>query len=249
VIQRALALSCLLAVGCGGTQAETQTAQTRERDPLESIDHEEILRRGIYFANQGDYVRAEQYLAAARSRGIPDERIIPTLMEVCVRSSRLSAAIGYAEPYLTQHPNDWALRILIASIQLGLGHPREARNHLERVFLDAPTEPPEAHYLLGVALVDSGQQEDAVIHFRRYAELAPEGPHADEVRGILRDGLVNVAPAAAPPTRVPVRLEPSLPTSGGPSSALAEPSPPFASVGGAARPSLGPLTHPSGGPT
>ena len=65
MIRSALALSCLLAVGCGGTHTETETAQTRERDPLDSIDNEELLRRGIYLANEGDYVRAEQYLAAA----------------------------------------------------------------------------------------------------------------------------------------------------------------------------------------
>lgn len=193
-------------VGCGGTHTETETPE-RQRDPLESVNNDELLRRGIYLANQGDYVRAEQYLSAARARGTPDEQIIPTLMEVCVRSSRLSAALGYAEPYLVQHPDDWSLRILVASIQLGLGHVREARNHLERVLLDAPTEPAEAHYLLGVTLVDSGQQEDAVTHFRRYMELAPEGTHSDEVRGILRDGVEFMQPASAPPTRVPVRVQ------------------------------------------
>ena len=209
MIGRMSALCGVLAVavvGCGGTHTEAETAQ-RQRDPLDSVDNNELLRRGIALANQGDYIRAEQYLTAARARGTPDEQIIPTLMEVCVRSSRLSAALGYAEPYLVQHPGDWSLRILVASIQLGLGHAREAQNHLERVFLDAPQEPAEAHYLLGVALVDSGQQEDAVTHFRRYVELDPSGTHADEVRGILRDGLEYMAPAAAPPARVPTRVD------------------------------------------
>ena len=207
----ALGIASVLLSACGGTHTEAETPEARQRDPLESIDNNELLRRGIYLANQGDYVRAEQYLAAARSRGTPDEQIIPTLMEVCVRSSRLSAALGYAEPYLVQHPTDWSLRILVASIQLGLGHTREARNHLERVFLDAPSEPAEAHYLLGVTLVDSGQQEEAVAHFQRYVELAPEGTHVDEVRGILRDGVEFMAPAAAPPARVPVRVDATQP--------------------------------------
>ena len=88
---------------CGGAQ----TSNAHAADPLTAIEPEELFRRGEALARAQDYVRAEQYFNAAREQGIADERVLPQLMSVCVESSRISAAIGYAEPYLDRHPNDF----------------------------------------------------------------------------------------------------------------------------------------------
>jgi pilus assembly protein CpaF len=108
----ALIVTLAAAGGCGGTSVEVQTSSSATTsDPLNDIEPSELFRRGVVLAQHGDFVRAEQYLLAARNRGFDEGRVIPPLMEVCVRASRLSAAIGYAEPYLESHPSDWPLRV------------------------------------------------------------------------------------------------------------------------------------------
>lgn len=212
----------LAAAGCGSASAEVHTTSAATaRDPLDSITAEELLRRGEVLAEHGDFVRAEQYLLAARSRGVDETRVIPPLMQVCVRASRLSAAIGYAEPYLERHPGEWPLRILVASIHLGLGHLAEARAHLERALRDGRPEPAEAHYLLGIVLREQVEDAEARRHFERYLALEPRGVHAEEVAAILAEEALLVpspAPLAERPQATPVRLpaaDGSTPGAGG----------------------------------
>jgi len=209
-----------LAAGCGGPAVTVQTTSpATAADPLDDIPAAELFRRGQVLAQHGDFVRAEQYLLAARNRGFEEARVMPVLMEVCVRASRLSAAIGYAEPYLESHPSDWPLRILVGSIHLGLGHLGEARTHLEHAVRDGGTadrpEPAEAHYLLGIVLREQTEIAEARVHFARYAELEPSGTHAEEVRAILAEPEPRVAtpvPPAVRPATVPVRLPNAAPT-------------------------------------
>jgi tetratricopeptide (TPR) repeat protein len=214
----ALIVTLAAAGGCGGTSVEVQTSSSATTsDPLNDIEPSELFRRGVVLAQHGDFVRAEQYLLAARNRGFDEGRVIPPLMEVCVRASRLSAAIGYAEPYLESHPSDWPLRVLVGSIHLGLGHLGEARRHLEVAARDGRAaaeaegrpEPAEAHYLLGIVMREQAELVEARVHFARYAELEPGGTHAEEVRAILAEPEPHQATPVPPPTRpssVPVRL-------------------------------------------
>ncbi len=212
-----------LAAGCGGVSPTVQTTSpATAADPLDDIPAAELFRRGQVLAQHGDFVRAEQYLLAARNRGFEEARVMPVLMEVCVRASRLSAAIGYAEPYLESHPSDWPLRILVGSIHLGLGHLGEARTHLEHAVRDGLTpdrpEPAEAHYLLGIVLREMTELAEARTHFARYAELEPNGTHAEEVRAILAEPEPRVATPVPPtvrPATVPVRLPSAAPTEPG----------------------------------
>ncbi len=205
-----------LASGCGGPSVEVRTGaqSSTPSDPLDSVAVDELYRRGVVLAQHGDFVRAEQYLLAARGRGFDEARVIPALMEVCVRASRLSAAIGYAEPYLESHPGEWALRILIGSIHLGLGHLDAARAHLERALRDGSPEPAEAHYLLGIVLREQAELLEARRHFARYAALEPQGAHMEEVSAILGEEPPHIAtpvPPAVRPTVVPVRLPDATP--------------------------------------
>lgn len=187
--------------GCGGAQSDAAP----DGDPLDTVTGEQLYERGVRLAGGGDYIRAEQYLAAAIERGFPEERAIPALMHVCVQADRLVAALGYAEPYLEQHPTEWSLRMLVASIHLGLGHDEQAGEQLERVIRDAPEEAPQAHYLLGVLHRDRLEDvEGARAHFRRYLALAPEGDHREEARAALSPEERGV------PQRVPMESAPDV---------------------------------------
>jgi tetratricopeptide (TPR) repeat protein len=217
-------LALALVTGCGGPSVEVQTSSpATASDPLDAIPAAELFRRGVILGRHGDFVRAEQYLLAARNRGFDEDRVIPALMEVCVRASRLSAALGYAEPYLESHPAQWPLRILVGSIHLGLGQLSDARRHLERAIRDGATtregearpEPAEAHYLLGIVMREQSEIIEARVHFARYAELEPEGTHSEEVRAILAEPEPRQAtpvPPSVRPASVPVRLPSPAPT-------------------------------------
>ncbi len=174
----------LASVGCGAASPGDQRAASP--DPLDTVSAEELYRRGVLLVQSGDSVRAEQYIAAAIDRGFSEETAMPALMHACVSSSRLSAALTYAEPYLLRHPSNWPLRLLVASLHMGLAQHERARSELERVLRDAPDEPPEAHYFLGVLLRDElDDLEGARGHFRRYLAIAPQGDHRDEALAAL----------------------------------------------------------------
>ncbi|MCS6799506.1 MAG: tetratricopeptide repeat protein [Myxococcota bacterium] len=176
VLRAAAVGACLL--GCG--PAATREPTPPPADPVMHLDGRELLRRGVALASRGDLVRAEQYLVAAMQRGEPPERVLPVLLRVCIAASRLRAALDYATPHLERNPHDWALRLVVASIHLGLDRPQRARVELERVVAQVPDRP-EGHYLLAVVLRDhAADLERARHHFERYLELAPQGPHAAE---------------------------------------------------------------------
>ncbi len=178
-----LAAAVLTLTACGAAQ---EGSPTTADDPLDSISGEELFRRGEILTQAGDFVRAEQYYAAAIRRGFPEERALPSLLRACVEGERLVAALSYAEPFLERHPTRWSLRLLVASIHMGLEHHAVAHDHLERVLRDAPEEPPEAHYFLGVLYRDRLDDRDAAArHFERYLALAPGGPHTEEARASI----------------------------------------------------------------
>jgi tetratricopeptide (TPR) repeat protein len=135
----------------------------------------------------GDWLRAEHYLAAAERRGAPVASVVPLLVRACVESSRLRAALDHAEPYLETHPDDAPLRFVVASLHKALGAPERAREELEAVIRLDPAHP-GAEYALGELWARSlGDQDNAARHFDRYLELAPRGPHAAEARRWLAE--------------------------------------------------------------
>lgn len=208
-----LMLSCTLAFGCGGA-VQAATPQTPIADPLEDQTAQQLYDAGIRIASQGDYIRAEQYFTAARDHGFPEDRVLPMLMQVCVHSSRYSAAVGYAEPYLETHPGDWRLRQLLASIQMGLNDAPAARLSLEHVVAEVPDEP-VPHYMLGVLLRDGLHDETGMRQqFERYLALAPDGTHAEEAREAL--GLIVGATGPVPVRLAPEDVPPAAPQSSSP---------------------------------
>lgn len=179
----ALALALAAAPGCGG--ASSQVAQEAIPDPLDTVTGEELFTRATALAEADDYVRAEQYFLAAQERGISEDRVIQPLVAVCVRSSRLGSALRYAEPYLERHPTVWPLRLLVATILIGLEEPQAARTHLVRIVEDEPSQP-VPFYMLAVLHRDAlGDAPGASEWFARYLALAPDGEHASEARSAI----------------------------------------------------------------
>jgi tetratricopeptide (TPR) repeat protein len=183
-----LFLAALILPACGASAVPAPTDASVEASNRNAA---ELYHRGEQAAEQGDTVRAEQYLSMALDRGFDEKKVLPIMLRVCLSSSRLRAALNHAEPYLREHPNDKGLRYLVATIYLSLGQLDDARielNHLLR--LDAKNA--DAYYLLGVLESGSNAQQ-APAPFRKYLELAPQGERAVEVRSRLTDLSVRVA--------------------------------------------------------
>lgn len=200
-MKRPIAALCLSisAFGCAeGPKSEVKAAlsvMASERSP------DKLLERGRAFAEVGDHVRAEQYLAAALEQGAPPNKVLPLLLRVCVADRRYRVAIDYVEPQLKKSPNDYHLRFVLASLYAGTGDVKAARAELLRVTTDAPSFAP-ARFAFGVLLRDEdGDLVGADAQFREYLKLDPSGSHAEEARGSLLRKVVDVprAPILAVP--------------------------------------------------
>lgn len=199
---RALTLALLLAcaAGCGAAQ---EPPEEPVRDPLSDVPPETLFERAMNLAENGDFVRAEQYVRAAVARGFSEERGVRALVRICVATSRLRAALDTIEPYLEQHAEEWRLRYLAATLYLGLEQPDRARILLEQTLELAP-DAAEPTWTLAVLLRDQVYDRDrSRALLTRYLELAPAGEHAAEARRSLERG---AEPEAV--TAMPVRLPP-----------------------------------------
>jgi len=195
-------LSVLLA-GCfvilGGCHHATLHQAADLQAELSTLTAEDLLSLAVSHARSGDLLRAEQYLSAARERGHAEAAVVYWLVRVCVAASRYQSALGHATNYLRDHPEDWPLRLVVATIHEVLGDVALAQSELERI---VEAEPAMAlpHYRLAM-LYRSGQadQERAKLHLEEYLKLTPKGPHAAEVRSALSD----VAEVSTGPRLVP----------------------------------------------
>lgn len=164
---------------CGG--AEKAPEVPVQRAPGGS----EAFHKGRQALLRGDYTRAEQYLKLALEDGYAPRQTVLLLVQTCLAGSRFRAALNYAEPHLQNHPEDKALRYLVATVHLGLGHKREGLRQLNLLAARAPGYP-DTYFLRGAARWDEGDPA-AEVDFERYLSLAPEGRHAAEVRSHLSD--------------------------------------------------------------
>lgn len=124
-----------VAVGCTGASPRTRSATSLAADGDGVTLHQYAAR----LAAQGDLVRAEQYGMLAIQRGVPIERVLPLLLDVCVRSSRISAALHHAEPVLRSAPHDHRLRFVVASLYVALSRRNDAVRELRLVLQNDPT--------------------------------------------------------------------------------------------------------------
>jgi tetratricopeptide (TPR) repeat protein len=187
------------------------------RDPATPTDSSEaakaLFERGRELMEEGDSVRAEQYLAAALREGYDWEQALPPLMRVCLTGSRLRAGLNYATPYLKAHPDAVWLRYLVATVYLGLGQPIKAREHLLAIEGRDPYQA-RTQYLLGQTEWDGlGNEAAAASHYREYLRIEPNGPNAREVSEWLEQHAGDAAPRAAlgstPPDAQPAPVDSS----------------------------------------
>lgn len=177
-------LLCVLA-GCSPA-ARQQSETVSETRRQERTTGEIFFHRGVALARAGQFVRAEQYLSLALGLGYREEETLRALLGVCLASSRLRAALNYAESRLVRHPDDWSLRYLVASIYLAMGEHWRAREELKRV-LAYRAEFESAYYLLATVMRDSFVDLRAAgRHFSAYLRIAPRGEHADEAAAWLQ---------------------------------------------------------------
>jgi tetratricopeptide (TPR) repeat protein len=181
-----LAPSIAFAAMVTGCSAQPSSKVASDMKTMKEERSPELLfERGKAFHNVGDLTRAEQYYAAALQAGAAEKQVLPLLLRVCVDSGRYRVGIEYAEPFLAKHPDDWRLRLVLASLYHAIGQSESARTHLQ-VVLAANPDVSTAHYALAVLLRDEFHDRvGADEHFREYLRIEPEGPHADEARGSL----------------------------------------------------------------
>jgi tetratricopeptide (TPR) repeat protein len=189
-------------LGCGAAGAGRHAAGTPDVTPRERAG--ELFEAGRDAAARGDTVRAEQYLSAAIERGYDRGKALPVLLDACLSSSRLRAALAHAEPYLRDHPEDDALRYLVAIVHMGLGQTSAARMALDEL-LRRNEKNADAHLVLGI--LDSGSEPaGAREHFLAYLEFAPRGERAAEARSRLAELAVLITERR----RLATRMDSSL---------------------------------------
>ena len=178
-------LLCLSAPAIGCSHAMPRRSTDHAVDALAVVTADQLFEFGLHYAGQGDLQRAEQYLSAARQRGYDERVAVFWLVRVCVVAGRYHSALEHADAYLRRHPDDWALRLVIASIHEALGDFGRARAALESI---VQSEPNRAlpHYRL--ALLYSAQHADTATvrhHLQEYLRLAPDGSHGPEAGATL----------------------------------------------------------------
>ncbi len=193
---RAVLIACALA--CSAACSTAAHTRARTEHSARQANAESLAQEGLRRLSQGDSIRAEQYLLLASRAGYPESKLIVPLLEACMGASRLRAALAHALPYLRAHPSAWRVRYLAATIQAALGDVDAAVSELERVVRDHTLDHPEAaeaHYLLGVLQRDTRADDRAALDsFAAYLARAPNGEHAEEARGFLRDHERSTAP-------------------------------------------------------
>lgn len=174
-----------LSLGCACSPSRVSTPRTEVPPIADGHEAARRLAQAQELARVGDYVRAEQYAESALENGATAASVEPLLLEVCIRDQRYRAAIDHGESYLKRNPKDDAVRELLATLHVVLGHADSARRELEIVLQHHP-DLPSAHYKLGVLLRDElSSLSEADRHFREYLRLDPHGPYAAEVQSSL----------------------------------------------------------------
>lgn len=180
------ALVFVLAAACGGG------AGTPASDPAHTLaimkkaeQPDKLIADGKAFAAVGDTTRAEEYFSTAIAQGADEAKVVPLIVQVCVRDGRYELAIDYASRYAQKHPSDVRMRYVLGTLYAAIGDAGHARTELEYVVNAKPNDP-EPHWALAKVLHDEAKDETSADgQFREYLRLAPTGAHADEARASL----------------------------------------------------------------
>ena len=168
--------------GCHQGVLRQETALENE---LPKVTSEELFQIGFLQARRGDLLRAEQYLTAARAKGYDEPTVVYWLVRVCVSAGRYHSALAHAVSYLRDHPSNWRLRLVVASIHEALGDFRRAQVELESIVDAEPSHSLPRYRLAILYRQQRSSAKRAVPHLEAYLDLSPHGPHAAEVRTLL----------------------------------------------------------------
>ena len=208
-------LRVLLAAGfaaLGGCHHVTLHQNRDLQAELSTVTAEDLLFLAVSHARSGDLLRAEQYLSAARQRGHEEATVVYWLVRVCVAASRYQSALGHAANYLRDHPSDWSLRFVVATIHEALGDVDRAQSELERIVAAEPAMPLPHYRLAMLYRSREADQERATLHLEEYLRLTPEGAHAAEVRSALSDHVaVSTGPRLVPYSRTVASGDKAIP--------------------------------------
>lgn len=179
---------------------------------LAAVTSRDLLSLAVSHARAGDLMRAEQYLSAARQRGHDATEVAYWLVRVCVAGGRYQSALAHASDYLRDHPSDWSLRLVVATLHEALGDASRAELELEHVVAHAPGIA-LPHYRLAMLYRNrTSDQARAKAHLEEYLRLTPNGRHAVEARAALSEVTdLSVGPRLIPhPSTGEVNEEDSL---------------------------------------
>lgn len=202
-IHRLLLASCLAVIlGCNHPTLHQSSELQSE---LTNVTSEDLFLLGVSHAQSGDFLRAEQYLAAARQRGHEQASAIRWLVRVCIAASRYQSALSHADRYLSENPTHWSLRLVVASLHEALGDSAHAESELERIVRAKPHWA-LPHYRLAMLYRDNGDDRARInAQLEQYLELAPRGPHAAEAQSFLDESF----DAGVGPRRLSSRVDTS----------------------------------------
>jgi len=179
-----LLLTSLLLVLSQGCAASTATPQTTPK--VATKPGEELAKKGMDLARQGDDFGAEQYLEAAIKAGYDEGPATRVMVATCISGGRLERARTHAQLYVDRHPDDWIFHHVLATIYFAEGQPVVSREILTVLLAEHPDHAP-SHFLLGLVLRDQmGDMDGARLAFEQYLALEPAGEHQEEARAWLR---------------------------------------------------------------
>jgi Tfp pilus assembly protein PilF len=97
-----LVLALCILVGCGAAQQRAPVPRPAARSS-DVAQAGAFAARGLTLLEQGDHVRAEQYLMLALRAGYDEHALIDPLLTSCIASNRLRAALSHADRYLARN--------------------------------------------------------------------------------------------------------------------------------------------------
>ncbi len=147
---------------------------------------EELCAMAAEAEEEGRLAESADLLRAALAAGGPNAEICFQLAEILYRSGDLSGAceryymaVELNEEYVEARANLGCVLVETGRLELAVAAFEGA--------LKYHPDYADAHYQLAKALDDLGRGDEALSHWKRFLELAPENPWADEVRRRLND--------------------------------------------------------------
>jgi tetratricopeptide (TPR) repeat protein len=181
---RICALLSLLAISAACVSQQQGPKGPPPNDPIASVAASELRAQGLGFARRGDLVRAQQYLSASMAKGFDEGVIVPEIVKVCIASSRLRAALAFAEPYLMRNPEDAGMQYVVGTIHMALGNLQEASAHLDGA-LRAGSLGEDALFSLALVAEQRGDHEIVRTNLERYLSGSPRGRYASRAKSML----------------------------------------------------------------